>query len=38
MRVFDTSFWIECLIASPIDEQVALKLPTAETWLVPTIV
>lgn len=38
MRLVDTSAWIEWLINSPTGVRVGASIPTAEEWLVPTIV
>ena len=38
MRLIDTSAWIEWLLASEAGRQVNELLPTAEDWLVPTMV
>ena len=38
MRLVDTSAWIEWLIDSPTAERLAPAMPTAEDWLVPTMV
>jgi predicted nucleic acid-binding protein len=38
MRVVDTSAWLEWLSDSPLGRKVGVELPSAEAWIVPTIV
>jgi predicted nucleic acid-binding protein len=38
MRVVDTSAWLEWLSDSALGRKVGLELPSAEGWIVPTIV
>jgi len=38
MLLVDSSAWVEWLIASPLGEAIAPRLPDRSEWLVPTIV